>query len=161
MPAPEKSIVVLGAGMSGGVAARTLRDAGYGGRLVLIGHEPTPPFGRPPLSKSYLRGEETLEGWMVAPEQWYEDNRVVRVQATATRVDADTRQVHLTEGGPVPFDQLLIATGGVNRSLEVLLAAQVRLGERRPAEGRRRLVPDQYQGAVVAGLAEGACGDSS
>ncbi len=119
MPAPEKSIVVLGAGMSGGVAARTLRDAGYGGRLVLIGHEPTPPFGRPPLSKSYLRGEETLEGWMVAPEQWYEDNRVVRVQATATRVDADTRQVHLTEGGPVPFDQLLIATGGVNRSLEV------------------------------------------
>ena len=119
MPAPEKSIVVIGAGMSGGVAARTLREEGYDGRLVLIGHEPTPPFGRPPLSKSYLRGEETLDGWMVAPEQWYEDNRVVRVQATATRVDADTRQVHLTEGGPVPFDQLLIATGGVNRSLEV------------------------------------------
>src|SRR5712691_9825821 len=105
--------------MSGGVAARTLREEGYDGRLVLIGHEPTPPFGRPPLSKSYLRGEETLDGWMVAPEQWYEDKRVVRVHATATRVDANTHQVHLKEGGPVPFDQLLIATGGVNRALEV------------------------------------------
>ena len=119
VPTHENSIVILGAGMSGGVAARTLREEGYDGRLVLIGHEPTPPFGRPPLSKSYLRGEETLAGWMVVPEQWYEDNRVVRVHATATRVDADTHQVHLKEGGPVPFDRLLITTGGVNRTLEV------------------------------------------
>ena len=119
VPTHENSIVILGAGMSGGVAARTLREEGYDGRLVLIGHEPTRPFGRPPLSKSYLRGEETLAGWMVVPEQWYEDNRVVRVHATATRVDADTHQVHLKEGGPVPFDRLLITTGGVNRTLEV------------------------------------------
>ena len=119
VPTHENSIVILGAGMSGGVAARTLREEGYDGRLVLIGHEPTPPFGRPPLSKSYLRGEETLAGWMVVPEQWYEDNRVVRVHATATRVDADTHQVHLKDGGPVPFDRLLITTGGVNRTLEV------------------------------------------
>src|SRR5713101_1103355 len=105
--------------MSGGVAARTLRWAGYDGPLVLSGHEPTAPFGRPPLSKTYLRGEETLEGWMVAPAQWYEDNRVVRVHATATRVDANGRQVHLKEGGPVPFDRLLITTGGVNRTLQV------------------------------------------
>ena len=119
VPTHGSSIVILGAGMSGGVAARTLREEGYDGRLVLIGHEPTPPFGRPPLSKSYLRGEETLAGWMVVPEQWYEDNRVVRVHATATRVDADTHQVHLKEGGPVPFDRLLITTGGVNRTLEV------------------------------------------
>src|SRR5581483_806978 len=73
-----RSIVVLGAGMSGGVAAKTLRGEGYDGRLVLIGHEPTPPFGRPPLSKSYLRGEESLSGWYVAPVAWYDDNRVER-----------------------------------------------------------------------------------
>jgi len=115
----EKSIVILGAGMSGGVAARTLREAGYDGPLVLVGHEPTPPFGRPPLSKTYLRGEETLEGWMVAPEQWYEDNRVARVRAMATRVDTDTHQVHLQDGEPVTFDRILITTGGVNRTLEV------------------------------------------
>jgi 3-phenylpropionate/trans-cinnamate dioxygenase ferredoxin reductase subunit len=105
--------------MSGGVAARTLREEGYDGRLVLIGHEATPPFGRPPLSKSYLRGEETLQGWLVVPDEWYEDNHVERVHATAARVDAETRRVDLKEGGPVPYDRLLIATGGVNRTLEV------------------------------------------
>src|SRR4029077_13473140 len=107
------------AGMSGGVAARTLREEGYDGRLTLIGHEPTLPFGRPPLSKTYLRSEETLQGWMVAPDPWYDDNHVDRVRATATRVDANAHQVELKEGQPVAFDELLITTGGVNRTLEV------------------------------------------
>src|SRR4029077_4826274 len=56
---------------------------------------------------------------MVVPDQWYEDNRVDRVQATATLVDTDKHQVDLKEGGPIPFDRLLITTGGVNRALEV------------------------------------------
>src|SRR5882762_6679996 len=119
VPGPEDTIVILGSGMSGGVAARTLREAGYDGLLVLIGHEPTAPFGRPPLSKTYLRGEETLDGWMVVPEQWYEDNHVHRVHATATRVDTDMHQIHLQEGEPVTFERLLITTGGVNKTLEV------------------------------------------
>ena len=79
--------------MSGGVAAKTLREEGYAGRIVLIGHEPTPPFGRPPLSKTYLRGEETLSGWLVKPESWYEENHVERVNATATRVDISSQQL--------------------------------------------------------------------
>lgn len=68
---PKEAIVILGSGMSGGVAAKTLREEGYDGGVVMIGHEPTPPFGRPPLSKTYLRGEETLSGWLVRPEDWY------------------------------------------------------------------------------------------
>src|SRR6184192_2993587 len=92
VPTHENSIVILGAGMSGGVAARTLREEGYDGRLVLIGHEPTRPFGRPPLSKSYLRGEESLAGWLVNPDRWYESNRVELVAATATGVNVPMRQ---------------------------------------------------------------------
>ncbi|HEX9364283.1 MAG TPA: FAD-dependent oxidoreductase [Candidatus Dormibacteraeota bacterium] len=117
--ATRDSIVILGSGMAGGVAARTLREEGYDGRLVLIGHEPTPPFGRPPLSKTYLRGEETLSGWLVSPGDWYEDNRVDWIRATATRVDVAARHVELEVGRPVPFGMLLISTGGENRRLQV------------------------------------------
>ncbi|TMF02831.1 MAG: hypothetical protein E6I39_00250 [Chloroflexi bacterium] len=154
VPTHGSSIVILGAGMSGGVAARTLREEGYDGRLVLIGHEPTPPFGRPPLSKSYLRGEETLDGWMVASEKWYEDNRVVRVHATATRVDADTHQVHLKEGGPVPFDRLLITTGGVNRTLEVSGADLPGVHQLRTVAESDAIKQDARRGAraVVVGM---------
>lgn len=119
MPGSEETIVILGSGMSGGVAARTLRQDGYDGRLVLIGHEPTPPFGRPPLSKTYLRGEETLTGWFVNPEDWYANNRVDRIAATATRVDIHARHVDLDAGKPVSYGKLLITTGGENRRLNV------------------------------------------
>jgi 3-phenylpropionate/trans-cinnamate dioxygenase ferredoxin reductase subunit len=115
----RQTIVILGSGMAGGVAAKTLREEGYDGRLVLIGHEPTPPFGRPPLSKTYLRGEETLSGWLVRAEDWYEDNRVDWIHATASGVDVAARHVELETGRSVPFGMLLITTGGENRRLEV------------------------------------------
>lgn len=111
--------MILGSGMAGGVAAKTLREDGYEGRVVLIGPEPTPPFGRPPLSKTYLRGEETLAGWFVKPDAWYADNRVDRVDATATRVDIPSHRVELAGGKAVSYGQLLITTGGENKRLDV------------------------------------------
>jgi 3-phenylpropionate/trans-cinnamate dioxygenase ferredoxin reductase component len=112
-------MVIIGAGMAGGVAARTLREQGYGGRLVLIGHEPTVPFGRPPLSKTYLRGEESLDGWLVRPPDWYAAHQVEMVHDTVTHIDVDARRVELASGGQVPYGKLLIATGGENRRLDV------------------------------------------
>ena len=48
-------IVIIGGGMTGGNAAVTLREEGFPGPVVLISAEPGFPFGRPPLSKTYLR----------------------------------------------------------------------------------------------------------
>jgi 3-phenylpropionate/trans-cinnamate dioxygenase ferredoxin reductase subunit len=108
-------IVILGAGLSGGVAAKTLREEGYSGPLVLIGNEPGLPFGRPPLSKTYLRGEEDLSGWMVKPAEWFEANDVERVRATAVGLDPSGRRIHLDTGQAIAYSKLLIATGGRNR----------------------------------------------
>jgi NADPH-dependent 2,4-dienoyl-CoA reductase/sulfur reductase-like enzyme len=52
----EQTVVIVGAGLAGGNAAVTLREEGWRGRIVLLGEEPGIPFGRPPLSKTYLRG---------------------------------------------------------------------------------------------------------
>jgi len=112
-------MVVIGTGMTGGVAARTLREAGYDGRVVLIGPEPGFPFGRPPLSKSYLRGEEDLSGWLVRPGAWYEENGVELVRNTVVDFDPAGRRVHLDGGEDVSYAKLLIATGGRNRRLQV------------------------------------------
>lgn len=108
-------IVILGAGLSGGVAARTLREEGYSGPLVLIGNEPGVPFGRPPLSKTYLRGEEDLSGWLVKPAEWFAANDVERVRATAVGLDTRERRIDLDTGQAIAYTKLLIATGGRNR----------------------------------------------
>jgi len=103
--------------LSGGVAAKTLREEGYSSRLVLLGNEPGVPFGRPPLSKTYLRGEEDLSGWLVKPAQWFEKNDVELVRATAVSLDTRERRIELHTGEIIPYGRLLIATGGRNRRL--------------------------------------------
>ncbi len=46
--------VIVGAGQAGGWAAIAMRQAGYGGRIVLVGEETWRPYERPPLSKEVL-----------------------------------------------------------------------------------------------------------
>jgi 3-phenylpropionate/trans-cinnamate dioxygenase ferredoxin reductase subunit len=121
MPAGEagKPFLILGAGIAGGNAAATLRDEGFEGGVVLIGREPGVPFGRPPLSKTYLRSEEPLEDWYVRPAEWYGENDVERLEATVVDVDADAHKVVLESGEEIEYAKLLIATGGRNRQIDV------------------------------------------
>ena len=115
----EQTYVIIGGGLTGGNAAVTLREEGFDGRLVLIGREPGVPFGRPPLSKTYLRSEEDLEGWYVKPPEWYDEHHVEHRYETVATVDSDAHAVVLESGERVEYQKLLIATGGRNRRLEI------------------------------------------
>jgi 3-phenylpropionate/trans-cinnamate dioxygenase ferredoxin reductase subunit len=85
---------------------------------VIISQEPGVPFGRPPLSKTYLRSEEDLEGWFVRPAGWYEKHDVDRLSgARVNAIDAVAHTVVLDSGQKLRYDKVLIATGGRNRRL--------------------------------------------
>jgi 3-phenylpropionate/trans-cinnamate dioxygenase ferredoxin reductase subunit len=103
--------------MAGGNAAVTLREEGYRDRITVLSPEPGVPFGRPPLSKTYLRSEEDLAGWYVRPASWYEEHDVTRIGSSATVIDTAAHTVHLDSGQELPYRQVLIATGGRNRKL--------------------------------------------
>jgi 3-phenylpropionate/trans-cinnamate dioxygenase ferredoxin reductase component len=113
-------IVIIGGGLAGGNAAATLRDEGFPGPVVLISAEPGVPFGRPPLSKTYLRSEEDLDGWYVRPAGWYAEHDVeVRTGAVAAAVDPAAHTVTLASGEALGYHKVLLATGGRNRRLGV------------------------------------------
>jgi 3-phenylpropionate/trans-cinnamate dioxygenase ferredoxin reductase subunit len=115
-----KPMVIVGGGLAGGNAAATLRDEGFQGRVVLIGREPGIPFGRPPLSKTYLRSEEDLDGWYVRPADWYREHDVERLaESSVVSVDAAAHNVVLDSGDELEYRKVLIATGGRNRRLDV------------------------------------------
>jgi len=115
-----KPIVIVGGGLAGGNAAATLREEGFAGPVVLISREPTVPFGRPPLSKTYLRSEEALDGWYVRPAGWYADHDVeLRHGAAVAAVDPAAHTVTLDSGEDLGYDKVLIATGGRNRQLGI------------------------------------------
>jgi 3-phenylpropionate/trans-cinnamate dioxygenase ferredoxin reductase subunit len=115
----DRPIVIVGGGVCGGNAAVTLTEEGFDGRVVLVAAEPGVPFGRPPLSKTFLRSEEELDGWVVEPPEWYDQHDVELRRSHVAEVDADARLVVLDSGEELEFQKLLIATGGVNRRLDI------------------------------------------
>ena len=148
-------MVIVGAGMAGGNAAVALREEGFAGRVLLCGEEPNPPFGRPPLSKTYLRGEEDLSGWLVRPPEWYQEHDVeLRTDAAVSGIDTTARRVSLASGASVGYRALLIATGARNRHLAIPGADLPGVHQLRTVaecEGiRRAALPGRH--AVVVGM---------
>src|SRR6266508_6988196 len=103
-----RPMVIVGGGKTGGTAAATLRDEGFEGPVVLISREPGVPFGRPPLSKTYLRSEEDLDDWYVRPAAWYADHDVeLRSGASAVAVHPATHTVSLDSGERLGYQKVL------------------------------------------------------
>jgi 3-phenylpropionate/trans-cinnamate dioxygenase ferredoxin reductase subunit len=112
----RRRFVILGAGLAGGTAAVALREEGFDGVVTLVGAEPRPPYNRPPLSKGYLRGEERFEDQLVNPEDSYASHDVdLRLGTRALAIDPTRKLVELDGGEQVPYDRLLVTTGGRNR----------------------------------------------
>jgi len=114
----RERIVIIGASLTGATAAATLREEGFDGVIDLIGAETQPPYNRPPLSKEYLRGQARFEDQLVKPADYYAEQSItLRLGVRASAVDSKRKVVELDGGAQIPYDRLLVATGGRNRSL--------------------------------------------
>jgi len=113
-------IVIIGASLAGATAAKTLREEGWSGGIVLIGSETELPYERPPLSKDVLLAKKGPESAQLHDQQWYDDNSVeLRLGTTATAIDSAAHTVTLDDGSTQAYSKLLIATGSRVRRLDV------------------------------------------
>ena len=116
----NRTFVIIGASLAGAKAAETLREAGFTGRVVLVGEEAELPYERPPLSKGYLHGKDDREKAIVHDRQWYADHDVeLRLGTRATAVDRAAHEVTLEGGERLGYDKLLLATGSRVRHVDV------------------------------------------
>ncbi|KMM45166.1 pyridine nucleotide-disulfide oxidoreductase [Cellulomonas sp. A375-1] len=108
---PE-SVAVAGAGLAATQTVAALREAGYTGRVVVLGAEGVPPYDRPPLSKHLLD--------RVTPA-WLADEVGTDITALADEVHLDRPArglvvhgagvtVH-TDHGDLTADAVVVATG--------------------------------------------------
>ncbi|MFB6726160.1 NAD(P)/FAD-dependent oxidoreductase [Kribbella sp. NPDC056345] len=113
-------IVIVGASLAGATAAKTLREEGWSGGIVLIGSETELPYERPPLSKDVLLAKKGPESAQLHDRQWYDDNTVeLRLGTTVTAIDSASHTVTLDDGSTQSYAKLLIATGSRVRKLDV------------------------------------------
>ncbi len=114
-----RTLAVVGGGLAGAKAAEAARNAGFDGRVLLVGDEPTAPYERPPLSKGILRGEADHASARVHPGGFYEDHAIELVAERAAALDPVTRTIETEGGDPIPFDTAVLATGSAPRRLDV------------------------------------------
>lgn len=112
--------VILGAGQAGSWAAMAMREAGFAGRILLLGAERVAPYERPPLSKAILTAPSALPPPFFHPPERYAARQIeLRLASPAAAIDRAGCCVVLEDGSRIGFDRLLIATGGRARRLTI------------------------------------------
>jgi NADPH-dependent 2,4-dienoyl-CoA reductase/sulfur reductase-like enzyme len=116
--AVEPTYLIVGGGLAAASAAMTLRTEGYDGRITIVGAEEHPPYSRPPLSKSVIRGETDASRTHLRPQRtWQARDIGLLLGRPCVDIDVATRRVRLADGEPLGYDKLLLATGGTPRRL--------------------------------------------
>lgn len=115
----SETFVIAGAGHAGGRAALTLREAGFAGRIVLIGDEAHLPYERPPLSKAWLKGESDLAACSLFSEASFIASGIEHVSGVrVSAIDPAAHTVQLDSGVLLAYSKLLLALGGASRTLD-------------------------------------------
>jgi apoptosis-inducing factor 3 len=113
--ADARCFVIVGAGAAGALAAQTLREAGFGGQVVMLDRENRVPYDRTVLSKYVLSGEQGGEKSPLQTQSFYREHDIERRTATVTRIALDERRIVCADGTEIAYDAALIATGGAPR----------------------------------------------
>lgn len=123
VPSPAEGdtrcMAIVGAGAAGAVAAQTLREEGFGGRIVLIGREDRLPYDRTILSKYSLSGQVGGEKTPLQDGTFYDRHRIERRIGEVLSVAPATRTLSFADGSQLGFDAALLATGGRPRPLKI------------------------------------------
>jgi NADPH-dependent 2,4-dienoyl-CoA reductase/sulfur reductase-like enzyme/nitrite reductase/ring-hydroxylating ferredoxin subunit len=108
--------LLIGAGAAGAMAATTLRQGGFTGRIIAVDPVPEEPVDRTQLSKMALSGDVPLEKIRL---DIFARLDVERLTASVTRLSAATQTACLSNGLSINFDRALVATGGKPKRLEI------------------------------------------
>ena len=104
--------VIVGNGAAGTYAAEQLRKLDAAAEILMIDDEPYTLYNRVSLPR-YLRGVLLEQRVYVRDMEWHTKNRIdLRLETKVDQVNFDEKTVHMEPGGEIPYDRLLIATGG-------------------------------------------------
>jgi len=112
LPDQPRRYVIVGNGVAGTTAAETLRKNDPECKITLLADEPYPLYNRvalPPFLKHRTPREKVF---MRTVEQHKERGIDLRLETRVDRVDTASHVVTTVMGEELPYDALLVATGG-------------------------------------------------
>lgn len=104
-------VVIVGNGLAGTMAAKTLRELDAEVEIVEFAAEKYHYYPRPNLIE-FLAGNLPLERVYAFPDRWNEKSRIdVRLGRAVEKILPETREVRTAGGGRERYDALLLANG--------------------------------------------------
>src|SRR5258708_15863576 len=114
----ERLFVIIGGGAAGYMAAQTLREDGFTGRVIMITHENRLPYDRPNLSKDYLQGHAEPAWMPLRSEDFFVEYDIeILLGNELSGIDVGAKNITFKDDENLEYDSLLIATGGTPRKL--------------------------------------------
>ena len=106
-----KRYVIVGGSIAGVSCAEGIRSRDGEGEITLVTAEPVSNYGRPLISY-YLEGKTDLRRMSWRGEDFYERNRVsIRHATAAEKLDAAEKQLTLSTGEKLSYDEICLCTG--------------------------------------------------
>ena len=114
------TIVVIGGEQAAAQVCASLRQEKYTGDIVMITEETHLPYQRPPLSKQYLAGEQTVERLAVRAQKFYDTQNIqLQLADPVARIDRSSKSVETASGQKFSYEKLIICTGSRARKINI------------------------------------------
>ncbi len=111
--------VIIGDGIAGSSAAETIREEDPESSITVITDEGEPLYNRI-LIKEHAKGKLPEAPISIHDESWYDERDIdLSLNTHVTSVDVDEQVVKTHEKDDIPYDKLLVATGGTPTQLPV------------------------------------------
>lgn len=105
-------VVIIGNHAAGLTSAEVLRKNSANASITIISKENTLPYSRC-LVSDIISGEKNIEDILFKDKDFYKKNRInALLGKTVISVDAENKTVFLDDKSKIPYDDLIIATGG-------------------------------------------------
>lgn len=110
--------LIIGGGIAGTTCAETLRKNDKSSSITIVTEDQHPVYTRV-LLPNYIVGKTPRERLFLKKETWYDEKGIEYMRGLrVTSIDAKNHFVALSDGRELPYDKLIIATGGDARLLE-------------------------------------------
>lgn len=104
-------VVIVGNGVAGVTAARTLRERDRDVKIIVFSEERYHYYPRPKLIE-FIAGDAEQDSLFFYSEGWYKERAIeVHLACRVEAIDVGRRYVRLGDGAQIEYDRLLLANG--------------------------------------------------
>lgn len=113
--------IIVGASHAAGELCISLRKEGWTGSITIVGDEVYLPYNRPPLSKTFLAGQKSVDDLLIRHAEAYEKADIdMKLGCRVEKINRELKEITLNNEETLSYDKLILTTGARPRKVDML-----------------------------------------